>query len=64
MKLYFQKLSFDIVNKKVNGEIIIKNEDEEKENEIKINDEQNSEKEIKEFAKKERKREKEKKCCL
>lgn len=39
----FQKLSLDIVNKIANGEIIIKNEDEEKENEIKINDEQNSE---------------------
>ncbi len=59
----FQKLSLDIVNKIANGEIIIKNEDEEKENEIKIIDDQNLEKEINDYTKKERKREKEKKCC-
>ena len=35
-----------------------------KENEIKMNDQQNLEKENNDFIKKERKREKEKKCCL
>ena len=61
----FQIISSDIVNKIKRGEIKIEQKDEEdKEHDIKISDSQHLEEEFKIIEKKERKREKEVKCCL
>ena len=61
----FQNISIDTVNKIKKGEIIVEQKDEEeKENDIKISDSQNVEMEFDIIKKKERKREKEVKCCL
>lgn len=61
----FENISIDIVNKIKNGEIKIENnEEDEKEQVIKINDNQKLENEIVKINEKERKREKEIACCI
>lgn len=62
----FENISIDIVNKIKNDEIKIENneDEEEKEQVIKINDNQKIELEINKINKKERKREKEITCCI
>ena len=62
----FQIISTDIINKIKKGEIKIekKEEEEDKDQDIKISDSQHLEKEFDIIRKKERKREKEVKCCL
>ena len=69
----FEKISLDIVNKIRNGDISIESEEnkkdedkdkEDKDMEIKINDNEKLDKEIQKITQKERKREKNVKCCF